>query len=403
MDAPQASGFLPMSLNTAKSPQSRGRAPRRPGADRKVELWHDPDMSTFRPPTPTQRRSIPGASRHRWARKIAFACGEFTALLLLGWSGCESDGISLQQNSDVSSATESSNASSSGSATSATSSSDCEYHHVNCKDDSECLSGYSCYHAEEFGDCLSSTIDCAWDESTQMCQCIQTDDCGGSKCVPTSEYPPKQCPTSPDHTCRLRIDCSGQQCGGLQPIDGAGCLRSACDPTHPCESGHFCYRAADWGGCASSHFDCEDKTTRCECASTDDCGGSYCVAQPAIEALCAGHATRETCEAANDGAQEEGRLGRCAWLQTHQVTTKGGSCDVAIESGACVTMRVEGSECAENAACGLSSRLYFRPDVEPEIGGSVLVNDAPCGQVPLGYALCAADSTSEICSCACGR
>lgn len=83
---------------------------------------------------------------------------------------------------------------------------------------------------------------------------------------------PGQCEVFP-------IDCGPDGCGGLGRIDEEGCFRPGCSTDEECGDDERCYRPMDFGNCVSSDVFCEDnfETMQCECGSTDDCGGSYCV------------------------------------------------------------------------------------------------------------------------------
>lgn len=98
----------------------------------------------------------------------------------------------------------------------------------------------------------------------------------------TSTKPPT-CGHAPAHTCSKPINCVGwARCGGLERFDALGCQRSDCVNDSECAAGERCYRALDFGGCASSNVTCSDLGDgNCECVVTDDCAGSYCV--PASE------------------------------------------------------------------------------------------------------------------------
>lgn len=90
---------------------------------------------------------------------------------------------------------------------------------------------------------------------------------------------PRPCGHAPAHTCSKAINCGGwARCGGTHRFDELGCQRSDCVDDSQCAAGERCYRALDFGGCASSNVICNDLADgSCECTVTDDCAGSYCV------------------------------------------------------------------------------------------------------------------------------
>lgn len=94
---------------------------------------------------------------------------------------------------------------------------------------------------------------------------------------------PRACGHAPAHTCTQAMNCEVRgRCGGLHRFDELGCQRADCDSDNECATGERCYRALDFGDCASSNVDCFDLPDgSCECVVTDDCAGSYCV--PASE------------------------------------------------------------------------------------------------------------------------
>jgi hypothetical protein len=133
------------------------------------------------------------------------------------------------------------------------------------------------------------------------------------------------CLVSPAFQCSEGVPCDqiNPPCGDpMSPFDAYGCLRSSC----PCSVGEICFHPSDWGGCASSELFCEDvRGQGCLCGGSDDCGGSYCLAEQDVPALpCLSFEDPVSCAEAN-----------CAWFEGGRVSlTPNCSCDP--RSGICV-------------------------------------------------------------------
>ena len=262
-----------------------------------------------------------------------------------------------------------------------------------CESDKDCGEKERCYRAEDFDGCESSNITCE-DGEDGSCQCGQTDDCGGAYCIPEDEFPAQQCEGYPAHSCIATVDCASQPCGDLKPFTNKGCLRTSCTSDDDCASGQSCFKAEDWGECASSTIFCdEDETTlQCSCGSTDDCGGAYCVDTHAVPSICEQHTSADSCVANNHPES----LYACAWLDAVQVDIKSKSCEATVPSGRCVAMYNVGDGCSENPNCGDYPRSYAQPGSE-----WILRNTADCGMEPLGWEQCAEGSSEPACLCAC--
>lgn len=77
------------------------------------------------------------------------------------------------------------------------------------------------------------------------------------------------------------VDCESYNCGALGEFDADGCLRQPCGGANPCGEGEVCYQPELFGGCTGSANFCEydEELMACSCGGTDDCGGSFCVAE----------------------------------------------------------------------------------------------------------------------------
>jgi hypothetical protein len=133
----------------------------------------------------------------------------------------------------------------------------------------------------------------------------------------------------------------------------------------------------------------------CQCEETDDCGGGYCVDRDAVPNACERYSNESAC---NEHQNDQGTFG-CEWMDTIQVTTKGGTCEVALPQGKCVAFSRVLDGCATNDTCHAGSRVYYRDNgTEDDL---ILINEARCGDEPLGWTQCAMGDTRPICACAC--
>ncbi len=87
------------------------------------------------------------------------------------------------------------------------------------------------------------------------------------------------CPAVPGFNCDGPVNCDqGYQCGELSsPFDADGCLRPSCESDEDCQAGDRCYIGYEFDDCLSSEVFCGQEGDMCECGSSDDCGGAFCV------------------------------------------------------------------------------------------------------------------------------
>lgn len=114
----------------------------------------------------------------------------------------------------------------------------------------------------------------------------------------TDTGPPSACPGVPAFQCTMPLECFLQGCGEpFSPFDAEGCMHPPCTSDDECERGFACLRPLDYGGCASSGMACSDAPDgTCECASTPDCSGGWCVPADEIPPLeCFGLPDVEAC------------------------------------------------------------------------------------------------------------
>jgi hypothetical protein len=96
----------------------------------------------------------------------------------------------------------------------------------------------------------------------------------------TDTGPAGTCPDVPTYQCSEPFDCVGQPCGDvLFPYDENGCLRPPCSNSGECDGDQFCFLPYDaYEICISSGVACSDGPDgTCECVSTPDCSGGYCM------------------------------------------------------------------------------------------------------------------------------
>ncbi|MCA9720230.1 MAG: hypothetical protein H6713_39280 [Myxococcales bacterium] len=87
-----------------------------------------------------------------------------------------------------------------------------------------------------------------------------------------------ECPDNPNYDCDEPIDCAQNSCGGLSDyFDDDGCLKQPCKMDSDCADGEKCYIGFQHDDCLSSAITCFKEQGACECSSTPDCGGAYCV------------------------------------------------------------------------------------------------------------------------------
>lgn len=98
----------------------------------------------------------------------------------------------------------------------------------------------------------------------------------GSSTGPDVEGP---CPDVPGFECSMPFDCSFLACTALVPFDEQGCMRPPCTGPEGCAADQFCFLPYEsYGVCTSSGMSCSDGPDgTCECVSTPDCGGGYCM------------------------------------------------------------------------------------------------------------------------------
>lgn len=88
------------------------------------------------------------------------------------------------------------------------------------------------------------------------------------------------CPDVPGYECTATIDCSMLPCGDvLFPFDADGCMRPPCTGPEACNADQFCFLPYEvYGVCTSSGMACSDGPEgTCDCVSTPDCSGGYCM------------------------------------------------------------------------------------------------------------------------------
>ncbi|MCH9681129.1 MAG: hypothetical protein K0V04_06840, partial [Deltaproteobacteria bacterium] len=147
-----------------------------------------------------------------------------------------------------------------------------------------------------------------------------TMDDNGSATVATTG-PPDECPPNPSFQCGVPFDCDEVSCGGpFSGVDEQGCVRPSCGGPEDCAAGEVCFTPFDYGGCASSGTFCEDIEGVCECGSTPDCSGSYCLPEDqAPSGACWGHQEEQSCLAAG-----------CDHFELVTVFNDDCSCDLAV-------------------------------------------------------------------------
>jgi hypothetical protein len=88
------------------------------------------------------------------------------------------------------------------------------------------------------------------------------------------------CSGVPEFQCSEPIDCSMLPCGDvLFPFDAEGCMRPPCSGSDQCDDDQFCFLPYEaYEVCTSSGMACSDGPDgACECVSTPDCSGGYCM------------------------------------------------------------------------------------------------------------------------------
>jgi hypothetical protein len=96
----------------------------------------------------------------------------------------------------------------------------------------------------------------------------------------TDTGPASACPGVPEFQCSNPTGCFMLPCGDvLYPFDAEGCMRPPCINPDECNADQFCFRPYEaYGVCVSSGTACSDGPDgTCECVSTPDCSGGYCM------------------------------------------------------------------------------------------------------------------------------
>lgn len=88
------------------------------------------------------------------------------------------------------------------------------------------------------------------------------------------------CPGVPAFQCTEPVDCFVPPCGDVfSPFDAEGCMRPPCTNQDDCDAEQFCFQPYEaYEICTSSGMSCSDGPDgTCECVSTPDCSGGYCM------------------------------------------------------------------------------------------------------------------------------
>lgn len=222
---------------------------------------------------------------------------------------------------------------------------------------------------------------------------------------------PAACTGNPDFTCTEPWDCEADpgNCGPLRVFDTEGCLRLACDDHGDCPAGQKCYRAHRYhdGYSSPSSIGCfEGSGGGCECISTSDNAGRFCVDEAdypgdvAEPEACAMATTQADCEAV---AFAKAEIEWCEWMTAWTARIDGDTCSFSEPETYCVYWNNdEGDDMCPESMCpdGTSMQVYsFALD-----DGARLFESPHCGPSPSGaWDLCefGDDRSPPACSCAC--
>ncbi|MEZ4384965.1 MAG: hypothetical protein R3A79_26785 [Nannocystaceae bacterium] len=96
----------------------------------------------------------------------------------------------------------------------------------------------------------------------------------------TGDPPADACPDDDDYDCSEPPQCAYPGVG-VSRRDENCCNRPS--GATGCPEGWALYSPQEFGGCSPSHIQCTEENNICECFATEDCNGSWCVPEDALD------------------------------------------------------------------------------------------------------------------------
>jgi hypothetical protein len=190
-------------------------------------------------------------------------------------------------------------------------------------------------------------------------------------------------------------------------FDEQGCLRLSCEDHDDCPAGQKCYRAHRYydGYASPSDIGCYDGTEGCECISSGDNGGRFCVDEAdypgdvAEPEDCPKATTQAECEAVKFAKDD---FEWCEWMTAWTARIEDYTCTFSEPEAYCVYWNNdEGYDTCMESMCadGTSLQVYSFALED----GARLFESPHCGPFPGVWELClfGDDRSPPACSCAC--